>query len=472
MSLDLSTVPAFASRQHLGEYSTIAFNISNTYEMPVQLLTSHILQFQNVLDFAATLIQRQIDVTDQFTRESLFAQYLKDVNVAHALDVSRAEKKALSELSPLLQQISQIKLENSESVEALKHEYEQQIKALQKTNKTLESDASTVRSELEASQQKEVRALLKRVADLESDLQRASRGESAIREQCKVESDRLIKALDDKNKEILKVKEESLTQREQKLAERESDLQVKTKRQSSSVLRGQDGEHFFAKLAKDKMDWSLIKAPTHSCDYSSVILGAPVLFEVKNYSKPVPDKEVTKFIADMKMHPEALVGIFVSLNTGITGKVADVPITMDWIHGSQTIMYIQSCAELDIDHTLSLIEQVVRVSGMIGRALTSQEHESQEPVFQQRIEDTKVYVERSIANITKLITKIGVDKKNLTTLIEASSREHVSQLRHLMTDITTVSQTLLGIPIESVSEDTTESESKAKKKAPAKKKSP
>ena len=109
---------------------------------------------------------------------------------------------------------------------------------------------------------------------------------------------------------------------------------------------------------------------------------------------------------------------------------------------------------------------------MIGRALTSQEQESQEPVFQQRIEDTKVYVERSIANITKLITKIGVDKKNLTTLIEASSREHVSQLRHLMTDITTVSQTLLGIPIESVSEDTTESESKAKKKAPAKKKSP
>jgi hypothetical protein len=143
---------------------------------------------------------------------------------------------------------------------------------------------------------------------------------------------------------------------------------------------------------------------------------------------------------------------------------------MDWIHGSQTIMYIQSCAELDIDHTLSLIEQVVRVSGMIGRALTSQEQESQEPVFQQRIEDTKVYVERSIANITKLITKIGVDKKNLTTLIEASSREHVSQLRHLMTDITTVSQTLLGIPIETVSEDTTESESKGKKKASPKKK--
>ena len=71
MSFHLSTVPAFASREHLGQYSTIAFYVSNSYEMPVQLLTSHILQFQNVLDFAATLIQREIDITHQFTRDFL-----------------------------------------------------------------------------------------------------------------------------------------------------------------------------------------------------------------------------------------------------------------------------------------------------------------------------------------------------------------------------------------------------------------
>ena len=469
MSLDLSSIPAFNARQHVGEYTIISFNVSNTYEMPVQLLTSHVVQFQKVLTFAATLIQHENNITHEFTKQALFDDYLKDVQLTHALDISRAEKKSLAELSPLLDRITLAERASADTIESIRRDYEQQIKTLLKTNKALESDSDTLRADSEALQQKETKALLKRIADLESDLQRASRGESTIRDQCRSESDRLIKALDDKNKEILKVKEESLSQREQKLLERESELQVKVKRQSSSVLRGQDGEHFFATLAKDKMDWTLTKAPTHSCDYASVILGIPVLFEIKNYSKPVPEKEISKFVADMKMHPEALVGIFISLNTTITGRSADIPIAIDWIHGSQTIIYIQSCIDLDLDHTLSLIEQVVRVTGIIGRAITSQEQESQEPVFQQRIEDTKVYVERSIANITKLITKIGVDKKNLTALIDTASREHVSQLKHLMTDITTVSQTLLGITIEPTSEDTAESEPKPKK-APAKKK--
>ena len=328
----------------------------------------------------------------------------------------------------------------------------------------LETDSAILRSELELSQQKETKVLQRRIIDLESDLQRASRGESIIRDQCKSESDRLIKALDDKNKEILSIKEESLEQsrqkvseREQKVSERESELQNKTKRQSSSVLLGHDGEHLFAKLAKDKMNWTLTKAPTHSCDYSTVILDTPALFEIKNWSKPIPEKEVTKFIADMKMHPEALVGVFVSLNTGITGRRSDSPIAIDWIHGSQCIIYIQSCAELDIDHILSLIQELVRVSGMIRRVILSQE-ESQEPNFQQRIEDTKVYLERAISNITKVITKITVDKKNVIALVESASKEHIHQLKLIITEITNVSHTLLGITNDHTSEDTLESE--------------
>ena len=462
---------AYVSRNTVGEYSILSFMISNTYEMPVELLTSHILQFQNVLTFASKLIERENSITDEFTRESMFSEYLKDIKATHSQELLEAEKASLSELSPLLQRISQTEHTTNDMIDSLRRDYEQQIKTIQKANKTLEYESTILRSELEASQQKETKTLLKRITDLESDLHQASRGESVIRDQCRAESDRLIKALDDKNKEILKMKEESLAQREQRLLDRESELQIKVKRQSSSVLRGQDGEHFFQKLAKEKMDWTLVKAPTHSCDYSATILGIPVLFEIKNYSKPVPEKEITKFVGDMKMHPEALVGIFISLNTSITGR--DVPITIDWIHNSQTIIYIQSCVELDIDHTLSLLEQCIRVSGIIGRAITH-EHDSHEPIFQQRIEDTKIYVERSIANITKLITKIGVDKKNLTTLIEAASREHISQLKHLMTDIITVSQTLLGTTLESSSEDTVESEPQPqpKPKKAVKKKTP
>ena len=473
MSVDLTTVSAFASRQQLGEYSMLSFNVSNLYEMPVELLTSHIPQFQNVLTFASKLIQQESSITDEFTRESMFAEYLKDVKQQHAIELAQAEKKSLSELSPLLQRVTDMERFTREQIEDIRREYEQQIKGLQKANKTLEAEGLAVKSELEATLHKELRAQQKRIAELESDLQRASRGESSIREQCKEESDRLIKVLEDNYAKFIKVKEESIALREQKIAEKESELTTKSQRLNKSVSRGQDGENFFMNLTLDKMNWILKKAPTHSCDYSSTILGIPTLFEVKNYTTPVPQKEITKFLSDMKSHPEALVGVFISLNTPITGKSSTVPITIDWIHSSQCVVYIQSCLDLDVENVLSLIEQIIRVAGIFNTALSSRDSDSDEPMFQQRIEQAKGYLERMISRAAKLITKIGVDKKQYLALIDANCQYSISELKYQITDLTTAIQILLGNP-EPLSEPTSEEsevipEPKARK-APSKKK--
>lgn len=474
MSLDLTTVPAFTSRQLVGEYSIVSFNVSNSYEMPVELLTSHILQFQYALTFASKLIEREKSITDEFTRESMFAEYLKDVKHDHSLELIQAEKKSLYELSPLLQRVSEMERSTTEQIEEIRRDYEQQIKALQKTNKVYETDALALKTELELTLQRELKIQQKRIAELESDLQRASRSESTIREQCRTESDRLVKALEESTSKFVKVKEESISLREQRVTEREHELNVKNQRINKSVSRGQDGENFFMTVTKEKMNWDLKKAPTHSCDYSSTILGIPTLFEVKNYTTVIPQKEVTKFLSDMKAHPEALVGVFISLNSGIAGKSSSVPISIDWIHNSQCVIYIQVCLELDVDHVLSVIEQIIRITGIFNTALTSHESESDEPVFQQRIEQAKGYLERMVSRVTKLITKIGVDKKQYMALIDANCQYSVSELKYQITDLTTSIQILLGTS-DIVSEPTSEElevipESKPRK-APAKKKS-
>jgi len=473
MSLDLSSVSSFASRQHLGEYSMISFNVSNSYEMPVQLLTSHILQFQNALTFASKLIEREVSITDEFTRESMFAEYLKDVKHQHSQELLQAEKKSLYELSPLLQRVSEIERSTSEEINEIRQGYEQQIKTLQKVNKMVEAEAHTLKSEVEATLQKELRVQQKRITELESDLQRASRSETIIRDQCKAESDRLIKALEDNTAKYIKVKEESISLRELRLTEKEDELNVKSQRVNKSVSRGQDGENFFMNITKDKMNWDLKKAPTHSCDYSSNILGIPTLFEVKNYTTVIPQKEITKFHSDMKAHPEALVGVFISLNTSIAGKSSSVPISIDWIHASQCVIYVQSCLELDVDHVLSVIEQIIRVTGIFNNALTSHESESDDPMYQQRIEQAKGYLERMMTRLTKLITKIGVDKKQYMALIDTNYQHSISELKYQITDLNTSIQILLGIP-EVISEPTSEEsevipEPKSRK-APAKKK--
>lgn len=473
MSLDLSTIPAFISRQNVGEYSRLSFNVSNSYEMPVELFTSHIIHFQHALTFASKLIEREKSITDEFTRESMFAEYLKDVKERHSEELVQAEKKSLYELSPLLQRVTEMERLTREQIEEIRRDYEQQIKVLQKANKSVEADALTLKSELEATLQKELKLQQKRIAELESDLQRASRGESSIRDQCKMESDRLIKALEDNTEKFIKVKEDSLALRELRLTEKEQELNVKSQRINKSVSRGQDGENFFMNITKDKMNWDLKKAPTHSCDYSSTILGIPTLFEVKNYTTVIPQKELTKFISDMKAHPEALVGVFISLNTSIAGKSSSVPISIDWIHGTQCAIYVQSCLELDVDHVLSVIEQIIRITGIFNTALTSHESESDEPMFQQRIEQAKGYLERMVSRLTKLITKIGVDKKQYMALIDTNYQHSISELKYQITDLNTSIQILLGTP-EVISEPTSEEsevipEPKARK-APAKKK--
>ena len=93
MSSELRSIPAFISREQTGDLAILSFNVSNSYEMPVSLLTSHITQFENVLTFASKLIEREKSVTDEFTRDSLFAEYLKDIKRLHTSEVSDIQKK-------------------------------------------------------------------------------------------------------------------------------------------------------------------------------------------------------------------------------------------------------------------------------------------------------------------------------------------------------------------------------------------
>jgi hypothetical protein len=470
-------ITAFCSQEHVNRNTVISFYTSRSFTLPDDLRTCSIEQFQTVLLFAAKLLQLEKTISDEFTRDSLFAEYLKDINQKHSEQLATTEKKSAleisSKLSPLVSKISDIEDQHRDALLEIKKDYELQIKSLQKAKSTLESDLNATKSELKSEFAKESKVLSKRISELEAELQIASRSESSIRERCQQESDRLLKAVEEKNKQLIELKETTLLQREQKLILKEQELQSKLQRQTSSVLRGHDGEELFRNTAKEKMKWDLVKAPTFSCDSSSTIHGNLTLFEIKNYTNPIPQAEVNKFLRDMKMHPEARTGIFVSLNTSICNKDPAVPISLDWINASQCIMYIQSCADLDTDHTFSLIDQVIRISGIFNNFIASQTSESNEPVLQARIDQAKVYLDRTILRGASLIKKIMKDKKQQIEFIESAAIHNISELKYQSADITTTIQTLLGEYSEATAE-TEESEGAEKpvvKKSNGKKKS-
>jgi hypothetical protein len=449
-------ITAFCSQECVNRNTLISFYTFRSFTLPDDLRTCSIEQFQTVLVFAAKLLQLEKTISDEFTRDSLFAEYLKDINQKHSEQLAATEKKSIleisSKLSPLVSKISEIEDCHKDALLEIKKEYELQIKALQKSKSVLESDLNSSKSDLKSEFAKESKVLSKRISELEAELQIASRSESSIRERCQQESDRLLKAVEEKNKQLIELKESALLLREQKLIQKEQELQTKLQRQASSVLRGHDGEELFKNIAKDKMKWDLVKAPTFSCDSSSIIHGNLTLFEIKNYTTSIPQAEVNKFLRDMKLHPEARTGIFVSLNTPICNKDPNVPISLDWINASQCIMYIQSCADLDMDHTFSLIDQVIRISSIFNNFITSQTSESNEPVLQARIDQAKTYLDRTISRGTSLIKKIIKDKKQQLELIESSTIHTISELKYQSADITTSIQTLLGEYLEPIIE--------------------
>ena len=444
----MSSTAAFLSRKQHNDKSILKFMSNSDFYIPDKLLLCNIIQFQNVLSFASRLLDLEDDLTDNYKRNVLFAEYLKTIEQTHSAELLELEKKSVTDMgltiSPLISKISELEKSYRSSISEVKTESDQQIKASQKIKAALESELQTMRSELESQHQREAKAMSKRISELEAELQISSKSESLIRERCQQESDRLLKAIEQKNSELFAIKEDALQQREQRLSIKEQELQTKIQRQSSSVLRGHDGEHFFANIAKEKMNWDLVKAPTFSCDYSSTINNVLSLFEIKNYTNSIPQAEVTKFVRDMKMHPEALIGIFISLNTPIQGRNPANPIAIEWIHGSQCVVYIQSCADLDIDYTFSVIDQLIKITGIFNTTVTTQATGSQEAALQSRIDQSKATLDKILSRGSKLVKKISADKKQQIELIEANSYHSISEINLQMAEIISLKELLLG----------------------------
>jgi hypothetical protein len=414
--------------------------------MPVSLLTSDIYQFQNILTFASKLLEREKSIENEFTRDSLFTEYLKDITKAHSEEIVQLEKRILSEstarIAPLVNRLTESERASSEKMEETCKAYEQQLKQLRKRN-----------------------------ADLEFEVQVSSRSDTSIREQCRAESDRLIHALDEKNKEILCIKEEEIRKREEILIQRENELQVKIHRQASPAFRGKDGEQYFSDLAKDKMNWDLLYTGDipHSCDYSSKIQNIPAFFEIKHYTHSVPNKEVVKFLRDMKEHPDIPIGIFISLNTPIQGKLPSVPISFDWINDTQCALYIQTFNELDSDQALSIIDQMVRLAGKFSKCVLSKDDGAHSSDYERRIDQAKAHVTASILRAGNLTKRLANDRKQCIQMIETSMNTTILEMKQQVSELHMVVQVLLGEYSEPLPEETEEAQATVVATKPKKK---
>jgi hypothetical protein len=455
------SISAFAGKKRLGKMTVVKFNVSNAYELPVSLLTSDIHEFQNALNFSAKLIDLQKSLSDDFIKSSIYEEYTKSIEGKHAEELSLVEKTASenfsSRLSVIIQTITDKQRIFDEQINSIKSECDSQIKAITREKKKVEEDATATKVELENNLQKEIRVLRKQVIEKDTELQSLSKGDAFIRDQCNLESQKLLKIVEEKNsaaqeamrksyEQAIALKEEALQNREDKVSQREQELQTTLQRSASSSYRGQDGETFFQTLAEEKMKWKLTdtsKIP-HSCDYSAIIHKTNVFFEMKNYTSDVRSDEVTKFLRDMKEHPEVHVGIFISLHTRIAGKDREKPVSIEWVNDSQCAVYIQAFKELDENHTMSLIDQIIKMSSTYNKMIGSKGDMSEESMLQGRIDKARVYIEEYITETCSLIKRVTNDQKLHRQLVESSYSHTLAVLKTQSNAINTALEILTG----------------------------
>ena len=459
---------AFISQKQSSGGVIFKFKAEPTYQMPMAILTSDIQQFQSVLTFAAKLIDLEKSLSTEYIKDTLFADYVNTLEEKHAKDLEvlklTGSEETTSKLSSLINLISEKESQYNKQLIQIKDEHSQQIKLLIKEKSKLEDEATAAKQDVEDRLQKDIRTLRKQVSERDAELQGLSKGEALIREQCSAESERLVKVIEQKNASTLnalresyettmKIKEESLQQREARVIQKEQELQTTIQRNASSSFRGQDGEMQFEQLAETIMKWKLTntsKIP-HSCDYSSEIHGSPVFFEIKNYTDPVRNEEVLKFLRDMKEHPEVIIGIFISWNTRIVGKVQLLPISIEWINDSQCAIYIQPLKDLEINATLALIDQVIKITGTYKKLIGSKGDVSETAILQPRIDKARVYIEQYISEASSLMKRVVNDKKRHLEIVESSYSSTIASLKTQATAISTVLSILTG----EYAEDTT-----------------
>lgn len=177
--------------------------------------------------------------------------------------------------------------------------------------------------------------------------------------------------------------------------------------------RGTIGETAFAEYIEKYTNWRDVENTSkipQSGDLQCMINKVKTIVEVKNYTKDVPTKEVQKFMRDMDSHTETPFGIFISMNTDITGKRSTI--NVDWTEHGQLCIFISKFQETDIEYTMKMLEQYAEVANRVY-TLHHRCSEEELAMYKEKHNHIKSIITEQISDIAQLIQNIGHDRRIL-----------------------------------------------------------
>ncbi len=241
--------------------------------------------------------------------------------------------------------------------------------------------------------------------------------------------------------------------------------QEKLRKTASSVKKGALGEQGIREFIDGYTRWKIIEDSSKTAQAADCVVmidGVECRFEVKNYSNVVPLKEVTKFARDMQTHPESKVGVFLSLNTTISGKSGDGILRVEWSPLGQIMIYIQKFCEQDPVAIASFLENCVGIYKYVEKSVVGNgkgrknegDNSDVHDHYKGIIDQVGLYLEKELVRLGEMILCAGHDKKNLYDLIEKQHSNYKYQFGQLKSALETMVCILSGKEIENGGNDT------------------
>ena len=212
---------------------------------------------------------------------------------------------------------------------------------IQEVKKTTEQELHKLRrerQEVDETLQQVTKRLRRSEQDTQEHEQRIRQEERKNREEIAKEKDARIHALEAQLRENSKQLQTEFQQfREQMI-----------RNTTGSSNKGKDGEAQVEELLKlafgaaPSFDLNPVAKEGHKGDFIMDYSAAKFLWEVKNYSRMVNKDEVEKLHRDMRENPDTVMGIMVSLQTGIVGHTKAGDIDIEFIDNGRCIVYISN----------------------------------------------------------------------------------------------------------------------------------
>ncbi len=170
----------------------------------------------------------------------------------------------------------------------------------------------------------------------------------------------------------------------------------------------------------------------HAGDFLMRLEGRRIMWEVKNYDKPVPKQESEKFQRDMLEHKDILVGVMVSRCTEITGKATQGDRHIEFVEG-KLLVYLSRFEFMgDEQTTLQSLMPLFRVWWMAQREDSQTEH----------VEETIRDLEKVVGELAKRKTDWRVHRsrmeetlKWMTEVIQESEDRVEAILRRIQSGV-------------------------------------